>query len=203
MKLGNSNGNNRGKKYVLRSKQQMPESDADKRKRYEEFSAWFESKHRELVNFLKGKMCYDEDVYFYTFLRMSEKILFMGETIKNYKAYFHRAYYTNYIQQLEQANRFAPLGGMDRIDNHASDPRESEMRQIRLENDIFDYVYNRYGIREFEIFKMYISLKPAINYQTLSNITSVRTHVIQRIISQILKDIRSNKQFVDRYREIA
>lgn len=203
MKLGNSNGNNRGKKYVLRSKQQMPEETEANREKYNEFSAWFATIHRQLVNFLKGKQCYDEDVYFYTFLRMSEKILFMGETIKNYKAYFHRAYYTNYIQQQEQAGRFTKLVGMDRADNGLNDPHETELRKVKLENDIFDYVYARYGIREFEIFKMYVSLKPAINYQTLSDITSVRTHVIQRIISQILKDIRSNKHFVSRYREIA
>lgn len=39
MKLGNSNGNNRGKKYVLRSKQQMPEETEANREKYDEFSA--------------------------------------------------------------------------------------------------------------------------------------------------------------------
>lgn len=203
MKLGNSNGNNRGKKYMLRGKQQLPQPTVQNQKRYDDFKVWFADKHEALVNFLKGKLCYDEDAYYYTFLRMSEKILYMGEIIKDHKAYFHRAYYTNYIQLKAQAGRFCSLGGYDHADLHAYNPHETEMRQVRLENDIFDYVYNHYGIREFELFKMYISLKPAVNYQSLSDITSIKTHVIQRIISQILKDIRSNKTFVSRYREAA
>jgi hypothetical protein len=203
MKLGNSNGNNRGKKYLMRNKEMPNEILPENKTKFDQFAQWFESMNDTLVNFLKYKECFDEDVYYYTFLRMSEKILYTGLELKDKKAYFHRAYYTNYIQRREQGNRFCSLGAYDQIDTRPNNAVERERKQTILEEDIFTYIYNEYDLREFELFKMYINLKPAINYQILSEITTLPVHVIQRIISKILKDIRSNRKFVLRYREIA
>lgn len=203
MKLGNSNGNNRGKKYLMRNKEIPALVRPENKEKFDSFSRWFESMNETLVNFLKYKECFDEDVYYYTFLRMGEKILYTGLELKDKKAYFHRAYYTNYIQTREQGNRFSPLGAYDQIDTRPNNAHERERKQTILEEDIFTYIYNNYSLQEFELFKMYISLKPAINYQILSEITNLQTHVIQRIISKILKDIRSHRSFVSRYREIA
>ena len=203
MKLGNSNGNNRGKKYLMRNKEMPTEILPENETKFNQFAQWFESMNDTLVNFLKYKECFDEDVYYYTFLRMSEKILYTGLELKDKKAYFHRAYYTNYVQSREQGNRFCSLGAYDQIDTRSNNAVERERKQTILEEDIFTYIYNEYDLREFELFKMYINLKPAINYQILSEITTLPVHVIQRIISKILKDIRSNKKFVLRYREIA
>lgn len=203
MKLGNSNGNNRGKKYFMRNSEMLTEIPPQNKEKFEKFAQWFESANNKLVNFLKYKACFDEDVYYYTFLRMSEKILYTGLEIKDNKAYFHRAYYTNYVQSREQGNRFCSLGAYDQVDARPHNAVERENKQITLEEDIFTYVYNQYELKEFELFKMYINLKPAINYQKLSDITTLPVHVIQRTISKILKDIRSNKKFVMRYREIA
>jgi len=203
MKLGNSNGNNRGKKYLMRNKEMPAIITPENRKKFDSFTQWFESMDKTLINFLKYKECFDEDVYYYTFLRMGEKILYSGLELKDKKAYFHRAYYTNYIQSREQGNRFCSLGAYDQIDSRPNNAAEREKRQIMLEEDIFTYVYDNYTLKEFELFKMYINLKPAINYQNLSDITKLQVHVIQRIISKILKDIRSNRKFLARYREIA
>lgn len=203
MKLGNSNGNNRGKKYLMRSKELPAEIPPQNRMKFDTFAKWFESMNQTLVKFLKYKECFDEDVYYHTFLRMGEKILYTGLDIKDNKAYFHRAYYTNYIQSKEQANRFCTLGAYDQIDTRSHNVHERERRQTMLEEDIFTYIYQRYNLKEFELFKMYINLKPAVNYQILSEITTLPVHIIQRIISKILKDIRSNREFISRYREIA
>lgn len=203
MKLGNSNGNNRGKKYLMRNKELPTEVSPQNRMKFDKFAKWFEATNEILVKFLKYKECFDEDVYYYTFLRMSEKILYTGLDIKDNKAYFHRAYYTNYIQGKEQANRFCTLGAYDQIDTRSNNVHERERRQTMLEEDIFTYIYERYSLKEFELFKMYINLKPAVNYQILSEITTLPVHIIQRIISRILKDIRSNRGFTSRYREIA
>ena len=79
---------------------------------------------------------------------------------------------------------------------------EIEAKQSKLESDIMQYVYDNYDIRDFELFKMYISLKPAINYTSLSEITGVKAHNIQRAISRIKKGVLANKEFAERRREL-
>lgn len=203
MKLGNSNGNNLGKKYFMRGRDDQHEPKPEHVKAAARFNNWFSENFQLLVNFLIAKGSYDEDVFSQTFMRISEKILYTGCTIKDYKAYFHRSYYTNYIQNKASENfDVVPLPAYDAFEAHHSNPYERERLQTQLEIDIFDYVYSRYQLNEFELFKMYISLKPAINYHSLAEITHLRVHNIQRIISKILTDIRSNKKLVNRYKEI-
>ncbi|MBB4037015.1 hypothetical protein GGR21_002929 [Dysgonomonas hofstadii] len=202
MKLGNSKGNNTGKKYHIRKRDEQKEPKPANQKRAEEFNKWFAENYQLLINFLISKNSYDEDVFNATYIRMSEKLLFTGEKIDDYRAYFHRSYYTNYILDKTRESRYVPLPSYTNLEAHHSNPYEREWMQTKLELDIFDYVYDRYELREFELFKMYISLKPAINYHTLAQITHVQVHNIQRIVSRILSDIRSNKELVGRYKEI-
>lgn len=202
MKLGNSNGNNRGKKYFLRKNYDSLQPTKESRNKANVFGEWFTKNINVLTNFLKLKLCYDEDVFATTFMRMYEKILFTSMDVKDYKAYFHRSYYTNYIQNRIHENRYGdPLLSDNRIDS-TQDAKELEYLQMMLENDVFNYVYEHYALHEFEVFKMYVSLKPAINYQTLATITNIKAYTIQRIISKIMQDIRKNKKFVERYSEI-
>ncbi|MFV0468490.1 MAG: hypothetical protein ACK5MK_06140, partial [Dysgonomonas sp.] len=63
-------------------------------------------------------------------------------------------------------------------------------------------VYANYDLREFELFKMYVSLKPAVNYDSLSEITQVKAYSIQRIVSKIKKDIQENQDFFRRWKEV-
>ncbi|MDU1892237.1 MAG: hypothetical protein E6767_16255 [Dysgonomonas sp.] len=202
MKLGNSNGNNTGKKYFMRQRDSHKEPSAQNRKKAEQFNAWFAENYQQEANFLILKCTYDEDVFNTTYMRISEKILFSGIEIEDYKSYFHRSYYTNYIQDRMKENRYGPMPAYDCFEAHHANPHERERNQLILELDIFDYVYNRYELQEFELFKMYISLKPAVNYHTLAEITLVPAHKIQRIISKILMDIRGNKSLVNRYKEV-
>jgi len=202
MKLGNSKGNNTGKKYCMRGRDDQGEPAAANRRRADKFGLWFGENYQELVNFLISKNTYDEDVFAATYLRIAEKLLYTSQVVKDYRAYFHRSYYTNFILEKTKENRYVPLKNNDNLQAHHADPYEKERLQLKLELDIFDYVYERYPLQEFELFKMYISLKPAINYKTLSQITHIQEHNIQRIMSKILADIRSDKFFLDRYREV-
>ncbi|WP_029902215.1 hypothetical protein [Prevotella sp. 10(H)] len=202
MKLGNSNGNNTGKKYFIRGRDDQKEPKPENRRKADKFNEWFACNQQKLANFLIGKYSYDEDVFYNTFMRISEKILYTGMSISDYKAYFHRSYFTNYIQDSEKESRYIAMPAYSNLEAHHSNPYEKERMQAQLESDIFDYVYHRYELREFELFKMYISLKPAINYHTLADITKIQAHNIQRIVSKILTDIRGNKVLVNRYRDI-
>ncbi|NDV79319.1 hypothetical protein [Dysgonomonas sp. 511] len=203
MKLGNSKGNNTGKKYFVRShsEKQQKISDANRAKA-DDFNQWFAANYDHLRNFLIGQNSFDEDAFSYTFMRISEKLLFTGADVNDYKAYFCRSYYTNYIQGRIAADRYVAMPRHDSFEAHHTNPYERERQQVQLELDVFDYVYQHYALKEFELFKLYVSLKPAINYHTLADLTHIKVHTIQRIISGILTDIRSNKKLMERYREV-
>ena len=150
---------------------------------------------KELIN----KDTYDEDTLNDTFLRIYDKVRFGGLEIKDYKAYFHRAFFTNFMQITinESQGITTSLDNHDKIDE-SEDDSELILYKNQLEKDIFDYVYSKYSIHEFELFKMYISLKPAINYAELSNITSISQSRISEIISKIRRDVCKQKGFLHR-----
>ncbi len=202
MKLGNSKGNNVGKKYFMRGRDDHHEPAQANREKADVFNRWFVENRQQLINFIIGKYAYDEDTFSTTYIRMCEKLLYTDLTIEDYSAYFHRSYYTNYVLLRTQEARCVPLLIEHKLEAHHDNPYERERMQWQLESDVFDYVYRRYSLQEYEIFRMYISLKPAINYHTLEKITHIKAHNIQRMVSKILADIRSNKAMAARYREI-
>lgn len=197
MKLGNSGANNRGKKYIKIKPGAIatPENQA----KADRFKKWFGELYSRLQTELINKDTYDEDILNDTFLRIYDKIRFGGLEIADYKAYFHRAFFTNFMQATinESQSLNNPLDGFDKIDNTENDA-ELILYKLNLEIDIFDYVYQRYPLHEFELFKMYIRLKPAINYAELSNITSISQSRISEIISKIRKDVCRQHDFVIR-----
>lgn len=227
MRLGNSLGNNKGKKYLRKD-----EIDIVFATKADHFNEWFDKNYNSLVSFMQSKGFYDEDVFHETYQNIYEKILFSGIEGNDYKPYIMRAYYTNFINAKSKEGRYCELRpNMDRDETEAeemlyNDPRrrcqfnnalieyslnslrdrdyftEIEIKRRKLESDIMDYIYSSYNIRDFELFKMYISLKPAVNYATLAQITKLKAHNIQRTISKIKKDIRENKEFANRRKEI-
>lgn len=197
MKLGNSGANNKGKKYIKikPGDKATPENLV----KAEEFKVWFGKLYNRLRKELIAKDTYDEDILNDTFLRIYDKIQFGGLVILNYKAYFHRAFFTNFMQQqIQNAQGITtPIDGFDKVDEQCNE-EEIAINLIRLESDIFDFVYYKYPVHEFEIFKMYISLKPVITYAELSTITGISQPRISEIISKIRRDICAQNQFVIR-----
>lgn len=201
MRLGNSKGNNTGKKYIMRDKLGKEPAPEGASKAFQ-FSNWFTKTYTSLACELKGKLIFDDDTLSETFLRIYENILYTAMDLQDYRSYFMRSYFTNYVQASMKNNRYCSLPiYYDRADN-ATYSMEMEMQQKKLEEDIFTYVYERYDVREFELFKMYVSLKPAVNYYILADITKLKAHQIQATVSKIKKDIRRNKVFVQRRKEL-
>lgn len=197
MKLGNSGANNKGKKYIKIKPGAVVT--LENQNKADNFKKWFGSSYPRLQTELINKDTYDEDVLNDTFLRIYDKIQFGGLEIADYKAYFHRAFFTNFMQiniQSSQCNTVS-LDNYDKIDEVEND-EELIKSKCKLENDIFDFVYSRYPIHEFELFKMYVRLKPAINYADLSAITSISQSRISEIISKIRRDICKQNNFSER-----
>lgn len=203
MRLGNSNGNNKGKRYFVRGRDDQ-NMDVVYAEKADDFARWFAQNHEATKRQLIGKEGYDDDTFNETYLRIYEIILFTGRHIKDYASYFHRAYYTNFIQGLSQQTRYCELFPNYDIEDepHGSLMEEIEEKNRNLSNDVMEYVYRNYDLRDFEIFKMYVNLKPAVNYHALSRMTNLKYHVIQRMISNIILDIKTNPFFSVRRREL-
>lgn len=202
MILGNSFGKNKGKKYFIRERD-MDSIDYLYAGLAEDFNQWFERGQQSVVSQLKGKRVYDPDTFNDTYLKIYDIILFSGLKVQDYKSYFIRSYFTNCINGSVKENRYCDLHpNYDVSDTDSSQLVELDQQQKKLEDDILSYVYANYDLREFELFKMYVSLKPAVNYDSLAAITHVKAYSIQRIVSKIKKDLQDNADFVRRWKEV-
>lgn len=199
MRLGNSGSNNKGKKYIKIREGAVatPENQA----KAEIFATWFGQWYTRLQVELMRKDTYDEDVLNDTFIRIFDKIRFGGLDIADYKAYFHRAFFTNFMQRVmnETQGTTTSIEGHDKIDDTETD-EELIRYKSALESDIFEYVYEMYPVHEFELFKTYVRLKPAINYAELSRITTIPVSTISDIISRIRRDVCRQNGFRSRRR---
>jgi len=203
MILGNSKGQNKGKKYFKEKDKASGDCFAGKAR---DFDLWFASNVKPLQAQLFGKYNHpsNEDVFNDTYLRIHERVYFTGYDIADYKSYFCRAFYTNHIQELSKGNRYSELNPKADIAEESNEAEEEADRRYReLESDIFDYVYHHFDIREYEIFKMYMYLKiqgKNMTYEVLADIICnelYRPHHIQAIISRIKKEV--NDKFSERW----
>lgn len=203
MILGNSNGNNKGKRYFVRGRDDR-NLDLVYAEKAELFTQWFAKNMMAAKVQLLNKGTYDDDNFNDTYLRMYEIVLYTGREIRDYASYFHRAYFTNLIQGAVSGNKYCELyANYDVEEDENNEPfEEIEFKNRMLGDDIMSYVYDRYNIQEFEIFKMYMNLKPAINYTVLAKMTNNKYHFIQRLISTIVQDIRDNPDFATRRRHL-
>ncbi|MDR2951555.1 MAG: hypothetical protein LBV71_20385 [Prevotella sp.] len=200
MLLFNTNRSNKGKKYF---KKKEGVQDVVYAEKAEAFNVWFVENNKEVIQYLTVRNYFDCDVFSESYLKMYENILYTGTNVENYRYYFVRSYFTNLMANGIKQNRYCELlPHYDKADTDTQYFAELQDKQQKLEKDIFDYVYKNYSIRDFELFKMYINLKPAINYASLADITGIREHNIQRAISKIKKGVRANKEFKKRREEL-
>lgn len=199
MLLFNSKRSNKGKKYLKKSKIDLVFAEEA-----EAFNKWFDEHRTVFFHYLTDRRSYNADAFNDAYLKIYENVLYSGIKLENYRAYFLRSYFTILQDIGIRQNRYCELmPNYDKEDNDIECYLEMESKNRQLENDIFEYIYAHYNVREFEIFKMYVSLKPAVNYDALADITGLHSYQIQRIVSKIRKDICRNNIFVSRWREIA
>lgn len=98
MRMGNSGGKNKGKKYLKITGNET--ITIENKLKADVFVAWFGENYQSLKKELIQKETLDEDILTDTYLRIHDKILYGGLIIENYKAYFHRAFFTNYMQNV-------------------------------------------------------------------------------------------------------
>lgn len=212
MILGNSLKQNTGKKYI--TKNTIKEVTPENQLKADEFKEWFGDNYNLLVEEQKRKQTLNEDILIDTFFKLYKKQQQQGN-IKDYKSYFCRAYFTNYFQnnikeeKKKQNHIYLNLidkeyedsfNTLDIIPIEDNEDREHELEKLNktdeLLNETFQYITEKYTIQQFELFRMYMFLKPHISYKKLSDITNLSIKFISQTISTIKKDIQDNQELI-------
>lgn len=156
----------------------------------EGFNSWFQKNYSWLEQYLKNKNRYDGGIFSDTYLKIYENILFRGGEVGNYKGLFLTAYFRNLLNSKVYHNRFIELP--THLEDELEETEYQESKESKISEKIFEFVYSFYPLKEYEIFKMYINLQPAINYESLSKIVNIGYWTLFRIVSRIKKNIASN-----------
>lgn len=212
MILGNSLKQNKGKKYI--TKNTLKEVSPENQLKADEFKEWFGNQYNLLVAEQTRKQTLNEDILIDTFFKLYHKQQQSGD-IEDYKSYFSRAYFTNYFQnnikeeKKKQNHIYLNLidkeyedsfNTLDIIPIEDIDDKERELERLNKTDELltetFQYITDKYTVQEFELFRMYMFLKPHISYKKLSDITNLSIKYISQTISTIKKDIQDNQELI-------
>lgn len=218
MILGNSKKQNTGKKYI--TKNTIKEVSPENQLKADEFKEWFGSQYNLLVAEQQRKQTLNEDILIDTFFKLYHKQQQQGN-IEDYKSYFSRAYFTNYFQnnikeeKKKQNHIYLNLidkeyedsfNTLDIIPIEDNDDKERELEKLNktdeLLNETFQYITEKYTIQQFELFRMYMFLKPHISYKKLSDITNLSIKFISQTISTIKRDIQDNQELISKRKKL-
>lgn len=218
MILGNSLKQNTGKKYITKNttKEITPENQL----KADDFKNWFGDNYKLLVEEQKRKQTLNEDILIDTFFKLYYKQQQSGD-IEDYKSYFSRAYFTNYfqnnikIEKKKQNHIYLNLIDKEYEDSfncleiipiEDNEDKERELEKLNktdeLLNETFQYITDKYSMQQFELFRMYMFLKPHISYKKLSDITNLSIKYISQTISTIKKDIQENQELISKRKKL-
>lgn len=218
MILGNSLKQNAGKKYI--TKNTIKEVTPENQLKADEFKDWFGLNYNLLVAEQTRKQTLNEDILIDTFFKLYHKQQQQGN-IEDYKSYFSRAYFTNYFQnnikEEKKKQNHIYLNLIDKeyedsfntlhiIPIEDNDDKERELEILNktdeLLSETFQYITDKYSVQQFELFRMYMFLKPHISYKKLSDITNLSIKYISQTISTIKKDIQDNQELLSKRKKL-
>lgn len=218
MILGNSLRQNKGKKYI--TKNTIKEITPENQIKADEFKDWFGDNYNLLVEEQRRKQTLNEDILIDTFFKLYNKQQQSGD-IEDYKSYFSRAYFTNYFQnnikeeKKKQNHIYLNLidkeyedsfNTLDIIPIEDNDDKERELEKLNKTDELltetFQYITDKYSVQQFELFRMYMFLKPHISYKKLSDITNLSIKFISQTISTIKRDIQDNQELITKRKKL-
>ncbi|HCO67487.1 MAG TPA: hypothetical protein DIT04_07010 [Dysgonomonas sp.] len=198
MRLGNLAGQNRGKKYlkISGSESITPENQA----KANNFAKWFSRNYEQLKRELVAKKTVDEDQMNDTYLRIYEKIIYGGLDISDYKAYFHRAFFTNYIQnsiKRSEIERYfvSDEKAVEIIDEDEEDEEEINQQKQLLFDEITDFIKECYPSEIYEVFFNYLRIGDR-NYESVCIEMGLSRDYVLNIINKVRNRVRHNKELM-------
>lgn len=189
MRLGNSGGKSKGKTYIkLTGKETIT---IENKLKADVFAEWFGENYQILRKELIQKDTLNEDILTDTYLRLYERVLYGGLIIENYKAYFHRAFFTNYMQDVikKQNNETQETDVSD-----YADIIKEETSEIKNDSDFVSekllYIRNHYPIEDYLLFVIYLKLG---TYKTVEHFTKLPNSIITQKLTNLRKSIKENQ----------
>lgn len=195
MTLGNTNGNNKGKKYLkIRGGEIItPENQI----KYDKYSSWFESNYQKIRLNVSISSTYNDDIFNETFVNISNKILYGGLEISDYQSYFSRAYFTNHIQFESRVCDTVSISATHDQLEIMSDNRQDGSDMLGV---VMTYVERKYTQTQYKIFYTYFTqMGDKTTFRSLARELNVSTFFIHTTIKHILKDIRHNTNLRNLY----
>lgn len=164
-----------------------------------DFAAWF----AEYYNTERGKALdfgiLDEDVLHETFITVYDDIALKGRVVREFNAYFWRAYYTNRIASEKRVSAYnkanVPLSQLHNIednDNFAASDFNYELFEhiiTELRDEIYEYVKQHYDAQVFGLFEAYTACYPDLSYKALAKATGVPYTLVWQVLGAVKKDI--------------
>ena len=202
MRLGNSNGQNTGKRYIKLTGAEILVPEREQAVGF--FSQWLEKNYTKLRRTFVSKGVYDEDIFSDTCQNMYDAIAFKQLDIKCYGSYFNRSYFTNKMLDASRGTKrekvHFDVTAAWNVPDHTSVYNVSVSDVNRLNHDIFEYVSTSYPPCESSLFEIYVQAKPSLSYKELSKITRVPYYSVATALSSIFRDVRQT--FSDRKTEL-
>lgn len=197
MRLGNSGGKNKGKKYLKITGYEI--ITPDNRAKSDRFKEWFGKNYLLLQRELVQKGTPDEDTMNETFLRIYDKILFGGLEIADYKAYFHRAFFTNYTQNRMRHSKILQIHVSDEyateLPDEAIEAAEIEKEKRELCDSVLSFVKEKFDTPTYDLFITYLNTGQK-NYQDVVEQTLIPYEHVAQVIGGIKRKIKNNHTFM-------
>lgn len=148
------------------------------------FDRWFESEYYRLRRQLSIFRPLDEDVFHDTFLRVRQCLLFSGEEMADYTAYFLESYRCNRLKRsLFEGRFYHPEDSFfQSLGDEPSREAEIQKEVEQLATDILEFVRGMTTPQEYRIFCLKTTF-PACSYGELSLYTGIPVSTLHRRVT--------------------
>lgn len=192
--LRNTNGKNKGKKYIKLKGDEVITEDAICHAK--EFSGWFSENFVDMKQQFIYPILFDEDVFQETYIHLYDCITKRNLHIQDFKWYFIRTYHMKIIA-LKKANKhsFVNIENCDNKDGFSlcSPNADSVVYNEcvgQLVEDIIIYVRDNYAEYDASVFERYIRAKPEISIKKLALDIGCSIGKTWVLVSKIKKEVQ-------------
>lgn len=148
------------------------------------FDRWFGSAYNNLRRQLSTFRTLNEDVFHDTYLRVRQCLLFSGEEMADYSAYFLASYHCNRLKHSRLEGRFCHPEEtfFQRLGEEPDREAERQKAAEQLATDILEYVKGITSPQEYRIFCLKTTF-PACSYGELSLYTGIPASTLYRRVT--------------------
>lgn len=150
------------------------------------FDRWFGAAYYKLRRQLSTFHPLNEDVFHDTYLRVRQCLLFSGEEMADYSAYFLESYRCNRLKRsLFEGRFYHPEDNFFQSLGEEPDQEVERQKEVdQLATDILEYVREKATLQEYRIFCLK-TLFPACSYSELSLYTGIPVSTLYRRVTAL------------------